>query len=46
MKVEEIKSAIEKVMKDTGKYIPDNKLLVDKFGYQQFKNKWEKVILN
>ena len=46
MNVEEIKSAIEKVMKDTGKYIPDNKLLLDNFGYQQFKNKWEKVILN
>ena len=28
------------------KYIPDNKLLLYHFGYQQFKNKWEKVILN
>lgn len=46
MNVEEIKSAIEMVMKDSEKYIPDNKLLLDNFGYQQFKNKWEKVILN
>jgi len=45
MNVEEIKSAIEMVMKDSEKYIPDNKLLLDNFGYQQFKNKWEKVIL-
>lgn len=46
MSVEEIKSAIEKIMSDTEKYLPDNKLLLDNFGFQQFKNKWEKVILN
>ena len=46
MNVEEIKSAIENVMNDSEKYLPDSKLLLDHFGYQQFKNNWEKVILN
>jgi glycosyltransferase involved in cell wall biosynthesis len=46
MNVREIQSAIEKVYLESDKYLPNNKLLLDNFGYQQYKNKWEKVILN
>ena len=46
MNISEIQSAIEKVFLESGKYHPDNKLLLDHFGYQQYKNKWEKLVLN
>ena len=46
MNVNEIQSAIESVLLNPSSYIPDSNLLLENFGYQQFKNKWEKVILN
>jgi glycosyltransferase involved in cell wall biosynthesis len=46
MNVSEIQVAIEKLLIATKKYIPDNTLLLDNFSYEQYTNKWEKVILN
>jgi glycosyltransferase involved in cell wall biosynthesis len=46
MNVNEIQSAIESVLLYPSSYIPDSNLLLENFGYQQFKNNWEKVILN
>jgi glycosyltransferase involved in cell wall biosynthesis len=41
---EEVSAAIESIISDKCKYIPDRQLLMDHFGFEVYKEKWREVL--